>query len=299
MIAAPPKTVAEIRFGMSDAEYRARPGVSQSMLKHLHGPDGSPALYRRRLTEPVVQTRAMRLGHLADLYILSPDEFDRVAVNDGGREYRKDVDKTWRDEHLAAGRVPVKPDEIECFKSMKAAVWAHPEAAGLLARAKTQVSVFSFYTFSDGVTIPIRGRLDILPDFSPSIADQKKTVDATQAGFGDQIQKLGMHFQGAMYRYLYNSVNGADQPRNDFRFIAVQEDAWVDDQGEIYGVGVYPMTDDDFAAGEALLHRDMETLRHCMESGKWPGWSKDAQWAKRPQWAAAREMEELKRGEVV
>jgi hypothetical protein len=180
---------------------------------------------------------------------------------------------------------------MKTCEEMRRAVWAHQEAAKLLSRAKYQVSVFAPYSFADGFQIMLKGRFDVLPTFCDAIVDVKKTKDATPNGFGKEIYNYGYHIQAGFYTMIWNLINGAEDRRENFGIIAVQEDAFVDDRNQIYGVGVYSIKPELMDLARAIISRGMEKYRFCQETDTWPGVEQELQWVDIPAWAHRQEQE--------
>jgi hypothetical protein len=274
-----------IFFDIPEAEYHKHPALSCSAFKEfLKG----AAHYKRYLRQGRKQTAAMKFGTLFDIYLMDRARFDRECVNDGGRQYRSNADKEWRDEHIANGLTIYGPDDLAKLERMAKAVWAFEPAASLIAKAKFQVTVYAPYTFPDGYTIETKARIDILPTFAAAVVDLKKTVDASPDGFGKQVFDFGYHLQAGWYRKAYNTIAG-DDPRDSFVFIAVQEDAEVDDRDEVLGVGVYSLKPDALELSDDIIEAGMRRFRACQELNKWPGVEKELQWVDLPKWATDKE----------
>lgn len=275
-----------IFYDIPESEYHAHPALSCTAFKEfLKG----AAHYRRFLRKPRKQTAAMKAGTLFDIYLTDLERFNREGVNDGGREYRSNADKAWRDEQLAAGKIIYSPDDLERITRMSQAVWAHPAAAQLLSRGKYQVTIYAPYTFPDGYTIETKARVDVLPAFDAALADIKKTVDAGD-GFGREIFNYSHHIQAGWYRRAHNTIV-ADDPRESFVFIAVQEDAEVDDRDQVLGVGVYALKPDALDLADEIIEAGMRRFRACQELNQWPGVEKELRWVDLPQWALSKENE--------
>jgi hypothetical protein len=275
-------------YSVPELEYHAHPALSCTMFKEFLK---SPAHYKRALRQPRKQTAAMKFGTLFDLYLMDRQRFDAECVNDGGREYRKNDDKDWRDSMLSAGRIIYSPDDLKKLERMTAAVWALEPAARLIAKARFQVTIYAPYIFPDGYTIETKARVDVLPTFDAALIDVKKTVDASPDGFGREIFNYNHHLQAAWYRRAWQTLNATDDPREDFGFIAVQEDAEVDDCGEVLGAGAYSLKLDALELADTLVEAGMRKFRACQELNKWPGVEKELCWVDLPRWATSKENE--------
>src|SRR5690606_37972883 len=78
-------------------------------------------------------------GHAAHTRVLG--EGPEIVVIDAP-DWRTAAARKARDEALAAGKIPLLPDEDEMTRAMGAAVQNHPQAAALLAEGKAEHSLY-------------------------------------------------------------------------------------------------------------------------------------------------------------
>lgn len=256
------------------ADYHALPGASASRLRVIW--KQSPAHLRAEMDTPGETTAAMMLGTLAHALILEPQKpLPKLAVAPekfdvkGGRnttEY-----KTWKAAAVAAGEIIVSIKEHATLHGMAAAVAAHPTASVILARGQSEVTLKA-NDRANGV--PIRARLDFIPDGVEFLVDVKTTCDASPRAFAKKCWEEGYHIQAALYLDLFNALTG--EARTGFKFIAVESSA-------PYLVAVYTMSPDFLQRGRADLYDVLATFGQCMKTGVWPGYS-DSE-INAPKWA--------------
>ena len=98
---------------------------------------GPPARVLWEREHPREDTDATRFGTAAHAAILTPDLFAQTYVEKpAGMEYRSAENKKWRDDHLAAGRIILNPDDFARVRAVTEAFHDHP-AAGVSIEAAT------------------------------------------------------------------------------------------------------------------------------------------------------------------
>ena len=258
---------------MTEAEYRAAPGVNWSTLKHM---SRSPLHYRHASTAPSsAPTPAMALGTLAHLATLEPHRLSEVAVWTGGRRAGKAWDE-W--EAANAGRLQAKPEELAAAETMAAAVRAHPWAARLLSTGYAEVPLF----WIDPATgLPCKARLDwyVPPcEMFPrgALPDLKSARDVSSRAFERQTASLGYHGQLAHYGAGVEAVMGVFP---DLFVIAVESD-------EPYDVGVFELLDDTVIPAQRWRASLLARVAECIAADRWPGQHPEITPLMLPAWAA-------------
>ena len=250
---------------MTNEEYHAHPALSKSGLDRMAI---SPAHYQAWLTEPRIETPAMKFGTAAHCCILEPDrflvEYERLPNIDrrtkAGKETYAELEST--------GKILLSADDWIAIHKMHESVMNHPAARELLSEGIAETSHFSTI---DGVAVKCR------PDWlnKPIVADLKTTQDASLSGFSKSIANYRYAVQAAFYSDILASL-GHDVVA--FLFIAVEKTA-------PYAVGVYELDDMSLEIGREQYQRDLDTYRRCVESGEWPAYSNGVEKISLPRWA--------------
>jgi len=249
---------------MAWENYLASPGVSQSMLKFISAPF-FPAHYKARFITGDLQeedTPAKQLGSLVHRLILLPDSMEGAFhVRPEGMKFTTKEGMAWKADHQ--DRPILTADEALSAKRMRDAVWSHPQAAGLLRSAQTEVCVFA----DDREGNSLKGRIDALPPKANTIPDVKTVERIDEHSLESSILKFRWYVQGAFYRDL---LALAGIKRAVFAFIFVEKNP-------PYCVTVRTLPEEVEAMGRKLYKADLARLRDCMERNHWPSDPNDGQ----------------------
>jgi hypothetical protein len=229
-------------FQGTEAEYRALPGVSASMLRCLfrHGPERYQA--GRVATGP-----ALTFGSLVHSLVLTPESMPYAAYPGAvrrGKEW-----EAWKAEH--EGLTIVTQSEMEDAVAMAASVASCPDAVRALTGRK-EVAIVAQHPASGA---QVKGRIDCKTPLG--ITDLKTARDAGPKKFVRDAAEDGLVVQAAMYCALTETLTG--DPATEFRWVAV-------DKRSPYPVAVYVIDSDDLARGGALCERLI---------GQWVKWERD------------------------
>lgn len=249
---------------MSNAAYHAHHAVSKSTLdKIARSPLHCKAYLDGVRTEP---TAAMQFGTALHTAVLEPAKFsDEFAVFDGDR--RTKAGKAEYEELAAAGKIVLKREDRDAIRSMREAVFAHPEARELLWNRGLRVEHSVFWT--DAVTgLECKCRPDGWGE--GYIADVKTTEDASPEGFARSVATYRYHVQAAHYM--------AGTGINRFFFVAIEKKP-------PYAVAVYELDSIALALGEQIRRENLMLYAECQASGFWPGYGNTVQTLSLPPWA--------------
>lgn len=253
---------------MTNEEYHAHPALSKSGLDRLAI---SPAHYQAWLSEPRIETPAMKLGSAVHCGILEPDRFLKdYAPLPEGLDRRTKAGKEMYAELESSGKILLSADDLETVNRMRDSVLAHPAARELLAEGIAETSHFAEL---GGVAVKCR------PDWLSGgiVVDLKTTQDASLSGFSKSIANYRYAVQAPFYSDILASL-GHDVVA--FLFIAVEKTA-------PYAVGVYELDDMSIEIGREQYQHDLDTYRRCVESGEWPAYSNGIEKISLPKWAIA------------
>lgn len=269
-----------VHLDMAAADYHALPGASASQLRKLW--QSTPAHLKASLEERE-ETPAMLLGTLAHSVILEPDKpLPGLIVTPDEYEpgkkwtFAAKACKEWRAKQEADGRTVLAPDEYESVFGMARAIADHEIAAGILAKGRVEVSLVAE---DHANRIPVRARLDFVPDGTDYLADVKTTASAEEGDFTRKAFESGFHIQAALYISLWNALTG--EGRTGFRFIVVE-------QKKPWAVNVFEAAPDFLARGQDDFKHTLALYARCVHEDSWPAYQKKLTPLTLPKWADAR-----------
>lgn len=253
-------------------DYHRRPELSSSGARRLL-PPSTPARFSYLSTVDEPPTRAMQLGTAAHSTILGKGA-QPVLVE--AEEWRTNAVKAQVAEHIAAGRVPVKPSEWEQISGMVRAIRAHPVAGPLLTEGSGVAERAVFW--SDPETgVRCRALLDWTPNNGRSIVDLKTTADVAPSGLGRLFAAHGYPIQAAWYLDAARAV-GLAGPETPFIFVFVSREP-------PHEVVIADCDRDDLAWAHEQCRLARQIYRDCAESGIWPSYPTEPITVRMPPWA--------------
>lgn len=281
-------------FGLPSETYHQAPGVSNSMLQHMDPPARLPAY----LTEPREVTEFMIMGTLVHSMILEPDKpLPKIILQpdtypappDSSLVKAKKVNvgdpidwnnnskycKRWHAEAEEAGLIVLTEKRRDSLIGMVKAVSTHPSARSLLMNCETEVSVFQNWTRGAG-TILRKGRMDIVPIGSNTLADVKTCDDASPEEFAKKLAD-GYANQAAYYLDLWNETNPHDQ-REVFVFIAVE-------RKPPYLVSCHIVGHRTIRYCRGVNQQRLATYLECSQTKYWPGYPTEFKTLEMSKWA--------------
>lgn len=237
------------------AAYCQIDAVNWSSLKHMQK---SGLHYLANKAAQDKDTAARMTGRTVHTLALEPDRFDQdYAVYEGGD--RKG--KAW-DAFKAAnvGKTILKPGELAGSRSAADAVRRHPVARKMLEGCKFEQNV----TWTDPETgLLCKMRADFLNPDLCILGDLKTTDSVNPRRFGSQAGKMGYHGQLGGH-YVNGCIHGLGWTPKKVAIIAVEAK-------DPFDVGVFILSEDDIAAGQAEVSRLMLALATCRDTDVWPG----------------------------
>jgi hypothetical protein len=269
--------------GLPHAAYLAAEGLSVSRMRaaqkspfHLQAHVGS---------EP---TEPQALGTLTHCLTLEPDAFDtRYAVGPDVSRATKEW-KGWAEATLA-GRIGLKPADVEPARQMARSVRAVPEVANLLAQGEAEVSYFwrEPVVLADGTVhmITCKARADwghrqanpTTGRHHAILMDLKTTTDASPKAFARSCATYGYHLQAAHYMRGWRAATGEDVL--GFVFAVVESEP-------PYAAAAYMLDEDSIALGEAKCEALRQVAATCERNHHWPGYASEGlQVLRLPAWA--------------
>ena len=239
----------EIIRNMPEAEYRARPEVSQSAYKAFRKPTAKHALFE--LDQAKEPTDSMVMGTCLHAAILEGKTIYAVMPEvDGRTTAGKAIKAQFAAEN--EGKIIVSAAMGAKIEGMIQGVRECPDAVEILSsQGDTEISIFW-----DGM----KARLD--KSFCLGVVDLKTTADASDRGFSAAIETYGYAIQAA--HYLEAAV-AAGLPADDFYIIAVENTA-------PFVAGVIKIPHQSIEIGRAELDILKEKHKRATETGNYPGY---------------------------
>lgn len=256
---------------LDEVTYHAdRDTLSQSGAKRILQ---APAKFRWEQDHPVHKD-VFDFGSAAHRLVLGVGCDLIVHEYDADKVRSPKATKAWKDQQAevrAAGNVLLTPDEFATVQAMADRLSQHRMAMRLLSDGQPEVSA---YTVDEITGVGLRGRCDWLG--KSVISDYKTTVSSDPDAFLRTAIKLGYHSQHAWYLDLFAACG---HPAQAFAFIAQEKDP-------PYIVTVIELPAEVVEVGRARNRRAIEIFRDCTESGLWPGYVSDDDFARptAPSW---------------
>jgi hypothetical protein len=262
-----------IYFDIPDADYRAWDAVSQSALKLM---DRSPAHCADYLAHGRPPTEATKFGTLFDAFLLEPTRYAEIAaVKPVGMKLSTKAGIKWKEE-IAGTREPVSAEDGDAMNEMRRRIHGHPAAQEIFLDGRAQVSVFSELDLGDSAVLPIKARIDWVPNHSNALVDVKTTKDARPESFAMDAATFGYHVQAAFYLDIWNSIH--PDSKACFVFVVVEKDP-------PHAVSVFNLDAEDIAAGRTKYLRLARKYYECQLRNDWPAYSEEIETLSLPEWA--------------
>jgi len=145
----------------------------------------------------------------------------------------------------------------ETVRAMVGALKEHNAARELLSRpARKELTLMWEYRGH-----PCKARLDSLTDDGTLLELKTDGKGIDERRFAQRMVELGYHLQFAWYQHGLASSEGLFAP---VTVVAVE-------QGWPHDVAIYDIGDDTIQAGLDECKEALATLKHCQETGRWPG----------------------------
>jgi hypothetical protein len=277
---APRRSILDLPHGLHfdvppEVYYEKILGVANaSALKSL---SRTPAHYRAWFDDGDQDSEALAFGRAFHLAILEPAAFDaeytlEPVFGDCRKKENKANRDAWRAENT--GKKLLSQNDFASIRGMARALQAHPESAGLIARARTEVTL----RWRDAATgIECKGRADGLveTDEIRVCFDLKTTDDASPSAFARSCATYRYHVQQAFYVGGFLAIG---RPLDAFLFVAVEK-------APPFAVAVYQLSERAEKRGRELVARDLQRLSDACERDAWPAYPDHITELELPAWA--------------
>jgi hypothetical protein len=239
---------------MTNKEYHSKTKyISKSLLDLVHK---SPAHYISYLEgEKQEPTPAMIFGSLVHAVVFNQDNY---AVLPENLDKRTKEGKAIYDMFMLANKgteLIVTKEQYDHAVNIKNAVYSHEKAALLLQQGQAEMSVFGKIEDFDA-----KCRVDFLNTKHNVIVDLKTTNSAAPDEFAKSVWNYRYHVQAAFYLDLTKAER--------FFFIAV-------DKEKPFNVELYELDNEAIEKGRIEYKKDIETLKKCLDTGNWHGYTED------------------------
>lgn len=255
------------------------PSISKSSVKWLlpaHG--GSPkAFWGRWAHNPkrVEQkssdaldfgkaTHALLLGDevFADKFIVRPNyrPEDMQLPEKERRQWNANANdcKAFLKEAADRKLTVISQDQYDRIVRIHADASQHPLVRNGILNGKIERSMF----WKDPETgIWLKARPDALPNVDGVFADLKTTSSFAEDFLERQLADAGYYLQAAMTRMV---CRGLGIPFETFAFVYVLND-------DVPDTTVVEINELDINRGEKVIRWALKTIRHCLDTGEWPG----------------------------
>lgn len=258
--------------GIEEQEYHTHTGsLSHSGAKLILR---SPAHYRWSIDHPVYKD-VFDFGSAAHARVLGVGSEIVVHEYDAEKVKSPKATNAWKAQQAEArdrGAVLLLPDEFATVEAMADKLAEHRLAMRLLSEGQPEVSAFAV---DEPTGVLRRGRFDWLG--ATILTDYKTAVSSEPDAFVRAAVNYGYHSQHAWYLDLAADVG---HPAAAFAFIVQEKDP-------PYVVTVIELPADLVDVGRARNRIALQRFRDCTESGLWPGYWPDDDFAtpSAPAWA--------------
>lgn len=246
--------------------------VSNTALKLVRR---SPAHYKAWIdgTAPDKDTPARVFGRAFHCALLEPDKFEGAYLGMPKFEGKgmKAAKEAWLAAH--AESEPMAMDDLLDITNMVESVKRHPLASKMIREGEAELTL-SWKDEQSGLMC--KSRLDYYVRDLAMIVDVKTTEDASEEAFERDVAKYQYHVQDALYRFAALSLA---MPVEHFVLLAVEK-------SPPYAVAQYTLDADGIGRGYMAARRDIDTLAHCMKTGRFPAYPETIQQLRVPPWAA-------------
>lgn len=245
--------------GLTEQEYDAIPGYSQSSLK-LGLESWKTYYYRQSTPEP--PNDGMKLGSMLDRLLFEEDSLSTYAVKPAGLRRGTKAFEEWY-EGIPDDKVIVSQGDLDCALSMQRAIMATSLWRWLAEQGERVTAQPCAFWRHEESGLPMRARMDLalVDDGCVGVIDIKQAHDASLAGFGRAVGNYGYHIQVA--HYLEGIQACFPDAEVEFNFLVVSPDP-------PYNVALYELDQEAVQCGAATRARLIMELAECVEKQRWP-----------------------------
>lgn len=278
---------------ISNAEYRAREGISSTELKKLMK---SPAHYKHWKDNPTEDTTALLFGRAAHKYVL--ETYDFYNEFEIAREFRygSKADKEETQSFICQKAIevgkgvewdsfiltnPKKEDVVAFYRSlvtdkdiitqeqfeqidaMRTAACATPFVSKLLSGEKE----LSYWGVDEETGLSIKARPDCVTEWNGKniLVDYKTCSDAENTKFCRDSIKFGYDLQLAYYLDILKQNTG-----KEYIVVIIAQEKTAP-----YVTNVFQLSENYLESGRELYKEMLKVYKECSETDNWYGYMKD------------------------
>lgn len=201
---------------------------------------------------------AVQDGTIIDCLITTPEEIDDITAVHDYPDFRSKEAREFRDDALAAGRVPVSREKMGDYNKAARMFFTHPTVGPIVKASRKQVICI-------GTVCEIQSKclVDIDGGESRILWDIKRTARLSRDNLEKTIADFGYYIQAAWYLHLWNQQH-PDRPKDRFGFL------WQCSEPP-YEIVATELPSFDIEAGRDWVRYHCEKLKTATETGHWPG----------------------------
>lgn len=283
--------------GISKAHYladpTATPSLSASIAKLIvnRSPSHAWSAHPKGGRYGQKQSEAMRTGTLMDSLLLGSDTelvtLPATMSNAKGEQvptngkFLLESAKTWRDQHLAAGRLPVDAKELEHAKSAAETIRERWARDGAVLDGENQLTLI----WREG-DVECKARLDHWREPELLIHDVKIVECAHPDAVARKMIDLGWDIQAAAYTSAVETLRPEWAGRVRMVLLFAEPEP-------PYETLVRPLAGTMRELGRWKWERAVRLWAECLRSRRWPGYSGMEAGLEAPPWALAKMEETL------
>lgn len=245
---------------MSNAEYRAKGGISSSDLKAMVK---SMMHYKYYKEHPESKdSKALLIGRATHKWILEPYSFyDEFAIAPDCDKRTKEGKATW--EKFVAesnGKDVISQADFDVIQEMREALYATPFAKKLLDGEHEK----SFFWTDERTGIECKARPDTFSKIGNRYVccDYKTTTDAETSAFMRQAIRLSYDLQSAHYCEGLKATYG-----HDFDFVFICQE-----KNPPFAVNILQADESFMASGAELRNLMLDQYKECLERNEFPSY---------------------------
>lgn len=269
--------------GIDPEEYHAQDakrGMSHFVMSRsqLVNFASSPSRWINGYKEADEDTTSTEWGSLIDCLVTEPHQFDKkFAVKPDTYRSEKGEEKPWNGNATVCkewaaeheSKILLKLDSLSRAKFAVSRLELDEEIGEFICCSKKQVMCVAAYKATNGVLVPVKILIDLVPDanhekFGQDLGDLKTDRDASPAKYNRTVEQRRYHWQAAMNLDVFNAAC-PDESRHSFRHI-------VSENVHPYEPGRRWLDSEMIQQGRAQYTAALEQYAQCIATNIWPSW---------------------------
>jgi hypothetical protein len=265
-------------FKFSDEVYHHGIGIAKGKLDQFHK---SPLKYYHNHCNLSIENKpeAFKIGEMVHQLILEPEKSrakfvsDEQIYKDSGESRATKAYKTKKAELELSGKYLIQACDYDMAYTMAKNVLSHEKLQNILQNGLAERCV---YAIDPETGLVMRCKPDYLLLSDGINFDLKTTADASLEEFQRSIWTYRYYVQAAYYNYVCTLA--AQKEFSSFIFGCLEKE-------EPFDIALYYMDMGAICKGEEDMRKDLNAYANCVESDKFPGYSRDIEAISLPFWA--------------